>query len=597
MFQNETVSGYSAQGKSKKWLGAGVFYLVIGPPGCGKTTHLTQKVLPLAIKEYGAEAVNMISLTNAAKSEMSGRDHALPAEQITTLHGLARRALDAPRLANDPKRLAEWNETCSRAFLLSGAAMKKDSKYIANARNVQWGGDALLAGCELNRHKLVPVETWGVYLREFWNAWCTWKQENELMDYTDWIARALDDCPTAPGDPGCIIVDEAQDFSRLEFALVKAWGERAEMLVLAGDFDQAIYAFKGADSQAFMSLGIPEERTTRLTQSYRVPRIVQEYATAWIEQAESRYPSEYKPRPVEGELVRAPALTMHSGTLLVHSLKADLAAGAEVMLLGASTYIMLKAVRALKDAGVPFHNPYQTSAGMWHPMRGGPERLKSLLLPIRLSDGADVGLWPWSVLYHWLECLDMTHEDFVRGGKALAKKRSKNGSTDAATRIETQDVFTPAGWAGLMDALNAGPRELLDWHTARRLGSWTKRFEYSRRLLSDHVIPRSSGTLEDQNSARRRSSERLLGLLWDTPRLVVGTIHSVKGGGADVVYLSPSLTSPSVASWSVRGPARDDLVRLWYVGITRTKTKLVLMGPNPKSPGHVKWTIPGHQSA
>ena len=60
----------------------------------------------------------------------------------------------------------------------------------------------------------------------------------------------------------------------------------------------------------------------------------------------------------------------------------------------------------------------------------------------------------------------------------------------------------------------------------------------------------------------------------DTPRVVVGTIHSVKGGQADVVYLFRDLSQAADAQYGRGGAMRDSVVRLFYVGATRACEEL-----------------------
>jgi superfamily I DNA/RNA helicase len=62
------------------------------------------------------------------------------------------------------------------------------------------------------------------------------------------------------------------------------------------------------------------------------------------------------------------------------------------------------------------------------------------------------------------------------------------------------------------------------------------------------------------------------------PRIVVGTIHSVKGGEADVVYLFPDLSIAGGREWGVVGRGRESVRRLFYVGATRARETLVLCG-------------------
>lgn len=63
-------------------------------------------------------------------------------------------------------------------------------------------------------------------------------------------------------------------------------------------------------------------------------------------------------------------------------------------------------------------------------------------------------------------------------------------------------------------------------------------------------------------------------------RLTVGTIHSVKGSEADVVYVLPDLSPAQWGQWT-KGD-RDALVRLFYVAFTRAREELVLVRTGAK---------------
>lgn len=60
------------------------------------------------------------------------------------------------------------------------------------------------------------------------------------------------------------------------------------------------------------------------------------------------------------------------------------------------------------------------------------------------------------------------------------------------------------------------------------------------------------------------------------PQTTIGTIHSVKGGEADVVYLFPDLSVAGMKDWEAIGERRDSVIRQFYVGATRAKETLVL---------------------
>ena len=71
------------------------------------------------------------------------------------------------------------------------------------------------------------------------------------------------------------------------------------------------------------------------------------------------------------------------------------------------------------------------------------------------------------------------------------------------------------------------------------------------------------------------AQRRGVAALTEEPRIILGTVHSVKGGEADVVYVFPDL-SPQGAESYARDP--DSIWRLFYVAATRAKEELYLCG-------------------
>jgi hypothetical protein len=154
---------------------------------------------------------------------------------------------------------------------------------------------------------------------------------------------------------------------------------------------------------------------------------------------------------------------------------------------------------------------------------------------------------PWSHgdLMAWGECL--ASKGVLRHG---AKKKLSTWDVDQPVAPETLNaIFEPAALDSLMEAYEGDYRALLDWWRSRINVEYFDRAKYPADV------------------ACRRGPAALL----EKPRAVVGTIHSVKGGQADVVYLFPDVSQAGAAQYGRAGPPRDSVIRLFYVGATRAR--------------------------
>lgn len=82
---------------------------------------------------------------------------------------------------------------------------------------------------------------------ELLQAWSDYKAEHQLYEHDDYIFAAIE-AEAGPLAP-ILIVDEFQDLSPLQFVLFTQWRQSGEVvrIYVAGDPNQAIYAFRGAD--------------------------------------------------------------------------------------------------------------------------------------------------------------------------------------------------------------------------------------------------------------------------------------------------------------------------------------------------------------
>jgi superfamily I DNA/RNA helicase len=123
-----------------------------------------------------------------------------------------------------------------------------------------------------------------------------YKRVKEKLDFNDMINQLIDkeDLPRFK----VIFIDEAQDLSPLQWKLFDKLKEYADDIYLAGDDDQAIFAWAGADVNRFINEPAKE---TVLKYSKRISRAVQEQSMVPLTNIiGQRKLKQYYPRDYEG---------------------------------------------------------------------------------------------------------------------------------------------------------------------------------------------------------------------------------------------------------------------------------------------------------
>lgn len=515
---------------------------VFGPPGTGKTTWLAGAVRATA-RERGTSRLVVASFTVAAAREIGGRGLPIDKSQVGTLHALAYRAINRPPVAEE--KLADWNQRYPALRMSNG--FRNDDGVAEPTGACE--GDALVQQTDTLRARMVDPRIWPSRARQFHDIWTEWKREEEVIDFTDMIEMALD-TEEAPGRPVVGFFDEFQDFTPLEIKLVRHWGRSMDRVVIAGDDDQSLYSFKGASPDAFLDPPVPDDQKRLLSQSHRVPHAVHQVAQHWVEQLSRREPKDYEPRDVEG-LVRHSSLRYKYPDDLVRDVERQVSEGRSCMVLGTCGYMLDPIKHRLRERGVPYHNPYR-ARGDWNPLRptrgiSGADRLVAYLIMDERLFGDLSRLWTGVDVKKW---------------SAVIKKSG---------------VFRRGAGA----AINALPDRELTYEEVARLfedeADIEAALEPSLDWLRKHLLASARPTMDYPiEVARRRGAVELV----KEPLTLLGTIHSVKGGEADVVYLMPDLSLAGVRQWERRGDSRDAVIRQMYVGMTRAREELVICDPS-----------------
>jgi DNA helicase-2/ATP-dependent DNA helicase PcrA len=528
-----------------------------GPPGTGKTTRLATRDIPRAVAKFGPAGVMVASFTKTAAWEIAnkpsretGQTIPVDRENVGTLHAICYRALGYPDLY--VKAVSEWNRQFPQ-FQMSGEA-RGDVSNSFDEKFAGGEGDKMLNLYSIARAKMVEHKHYHPALLSFSRKWETFKDAQGVRDFTDLISDCYNEIPFAPGNPDCLLLDEAQDFTQLELSLARRWALNMRWLILVGDDDQTIYQFTGADPRAFLNPPVADDRKTVLKQSYRVPRRILAVAQKIIKKVSIREPKEYAARDAEGAVYRK------DGTYTTADLVVDEAAshsfGETCMFLASCSYMIEPIKAQLKEKAIPFANPYRKTRGDWNPLTtGGVDKITATdLVKSFLETGEDGYYWSVFDLIRWARFIKV-------GPQGLIRKKGKKAikALDAAVEqrfegLETSrnvlsDILSP-------EAIKPALDRDLDW------------------LTQNLQTQRQASTKFPIKIARRNPKA-----LDQPPTVIIGTIHSVKGGEADHVYLFPDISFKAQVDAMENRSVRDAIYRLFYVGMTRARQTLTIMEP------------------
>ena len=502
---------------------------LFGPPGSGKTTTLSKWARQAADK-HGGDNVIICSLTKTAATEIASRDTGVPRENVGTLHAHAYRSLSEDGLrVIGPKEAQEFNDSAPAIYHLP-------VEYIDTDDVMPNVGSSMAGKVDLLRARCIPSYNWPKDAQNFFNLYTEFKESRGLIDFTDMIETALKRVD-APVD--YIIMDEAQDCSALEFQLLQKWADQAKGVVIAGDDDQAAYEWRGASVDAFLSFSDKQEVLPR---SYRMPQRVKEYADRWIHRISRRKEKVYEARDGIGHVAELDFNKPEE--IIEHALTQP----GTSMILTTCGYMTLPFVAVLKENAESFCNPYRVTgdyASTWNPMLSGGKRAVTAADSLRSFLTVPPS---FANVHRWVK--EMSASSFSHGTKAMLKREKDNEDYVPVDTLAT--VLGPEGFDALMS-------RNVQWFLSqikdpKRRGM----FAYRCRVFEKHGF-------EGLNPVGR---------------LILGTIHSVKGGQADNVYVVPDLSMAGREAWQEN---EDPIIRQLYIGMTRAKERLFLVKPKRRS--------------
>jgi DNA helicase-2/ATP-dependent DNA helicase PcrA len=484
--------------------------IVIGPPGTGKTTTLLNLV-DKYLKKTDPDKIGYFAFTQKAAYE--ARDRAMEKFNLTeddlpyfrTLHSLAFRRLGIQKdnvmqrshYEALGKELAFPVDYEDNMVDMNGIFSTK-SDYLriiqlSKLRNIslekQYDLKEHTQDVEFDKLKIISSE-----LERY-------KKEYNLIDFNDMILdfTKSDTCPKFD----VVFIDEAQDLSLMQWDMAKIIWDKSTDNYIAGDDDQAIFKWAGADVNSFITLG---GEFIKLTQSYRIPAKVHEFAMKIINKVGNRIPKDWRPKTVEGKL------STYSDFRHI-----DMSKG-EWLVLARTRSMLNDLENTIYQNGLYYKNKYKKSYEQ--------DLYEAITEWESWRKGETLDYTRIKRIYSYMDESHANKKSLVLLNKdnfySLEQCKNKYG-------LMVDDVW--------YNAFNNAP---------------SKKVNYIRKM--------------------RQNGEQLN----KKPRILLSTIHGVKGGEADNVILLTDLSRQTLKEYE-RVP--DDVNRLFYVGATRTKDHLHIIEP------------------
>lgn len=276
---------------------------VYGPPGTGKTTWMMNKVSELIKSGYNPADIMYLSFTKAATGEVLRRMGVKSSNTVSTIHSACYRLLELSGASVvDYRKLMKFSGVVGIPF----------KGNTDDANETMEVGDQYLSLLSLARNRLQTNEQaydesdrpgTEAEFNYFVDSYDSWRDANGLIDFTDMLEKFQDD----PREHRCkvVFVDESQDLSPLQWSVIReiVTQESVELAFVAGDDDQAIYEWAGADPHGMAAFEAEYQASNIvLGQSYRIPRSVHEIVTGIGSRIATRVEKTYASREEEGDV-------------------------------------------------------------------------------------------------------------------------------------------------------------------------------------------------------------------------------------------------------------------------------------------------------
>ena len=570
--------------------------LLLAVPGSGKTTVLVTRLgYMIYCRNIHPESILTVTYTVAATKDMSKRfadrfgEEMAEKLEFRTINGICAKIIQyyGRKIGKTPFELVKEEKNTTGMLVKicqehgMGYPTESDLKNVRTM--ITYIKNMLLNDKEIQKLE----EESDIRIRGIYQAYCSQMREKKWMDYDDQMlyaykmlrmdSRLLEHFQNLYP---YICVDEAQDTSKIQHAIIALLAAKSENLFMVGDEDQSIYGFRAAYPEALLDFekDHPGARVLLMEENFRSNAKIVSAADKFIQKNTMRHEKHMKAAREAGADIRKISLKSRKAQY-VYLMKIAQECSTETAVLYRDNECAIPLIDLLERKHIPYHmrnaelsffthrtvldiqniirfamNPKDTELFMQIYYRLKLFfRKEDALNYTNISKEKDIPVWDAILQYGNLEEYQRNH---VRSLRRQMKKLLDMTGDKAVDQILVymgyQDYLKKMG-------MNANKLEIVEMIGSRE-DSPEKLLERLKEL--ERII-------------REKKEEREC-------RFILSTMHASKGLEYDTVYLldvvdgilpEKVLTSMNTASKEEIG-AYEEERRLFYVGVTRAKNQL-----------------------
>ena len=580
--------------------------LLLAVPGSGKTTVLVTRLgYMLCCCGISPVAILTMTYTKAATKEMQKRFVRLFGQdcpqvpEIRTINGVSSKIIDFyARTHGSGSTFTVVENEGELAKIVSDLYRELSGEFATQSVIKELRkGIAYVKNMMLGKEDLGELDTGFDQFPELYAQYNLALRQRRWMDYDDQMIYAKTILENYPDILAhfqdafpYICVDEAQDTSKIQHAIIQLLARKTGNLFMVGDEDQSIYGFRAAYPDALMQFEqtYPKARVLLMEENYRSTPEILRLANGFIRKNTDRRPKTVRPTRVSGanvHLISAADRTAQYAWLLDMAAHCD----GQTAVLYRNNDSALPLIDLMERQGLPFRCRQMDDTFFTH-------RLVADLLDIIAFANDRRNTEAFLRIYYKIGC-GIT--------KKAAEYACEACQHSGKTVLEELLTFSPLSQyardsaAGLMDLLP----QLLEETAARSLKRiWTElRYkDYVEQQQLDGNKFEILTLLAEREADLNTLVARLdyLRMLVSAPPepssegLILSTVHSSKGLEYETVYLLDVLDGILPAVTEPKGPEEkrryQEERRLFYVAMTRAKDHLYLFSCLDRSSSFIR---------